>query len=81
MELKQFCSLMELSGDAEHLLKNHWETILQAWDGSTPEFLSENFIRKYLPFLHIPEDEAEKAVIVPHSSGYVLLIMEICGCV
>ena len=59
MELKQFCSLMELSGDAEHLLKNHWDKILQAWDGSMPEFLSETFIRKHLPFLQIPEDETE----------------------
>ena len=59
MELKQFCLSMELAENAEFLLKEHWEKILEAWGGKVPEFVSEEYIRKYLPFLQIPEDSEE----------------------
>lgn len=50
---------MGLGDEAEHLLKTHWEKILETWQGKLPEFVSEAYIKKYLPFLQIPDDEEE----------------------
>ena len=50
---------MALSEKAYQLLKPHWEKILQAWQGKVPEFVSEEYLKKYLPFLQIPDDEEE----------------------
>lgn len=50
---------MELSDDAAHLLKPHWEKIIEKWGRRVPEFVSEGYIKKYLPFLKVPEDEPE----------------------
>ena len=50
---------MELSEDAYFLLKPHWETILGSWDGKLPEFVSESYLKKYLPYLQIPAEEEE----------------------
>ena len=59
LELKQFCSLMGLSVDAEQLLKKHWEKLVAAWGGKVPGFVSEEYLKKYLPFLQVPQDEEE----------------------
>ena len=59
MDLKNFCTAMALSEKAYQLLKPHWEKILQAWQGKVPEFVSEEYLKKYLPFLQIPDDEEE----------------------
>lgn len=50
---------MELSADAEQLLKKHWEKLVAAWGGKVPEFVSEEYLKKYLPFLQVPQDEEE----------------------
>ena len=59
MDLKNFCALMQLSEKAYVLLEEHWQDILQKWQGKVPEFVSAEYVKKYLPLLHIPEDEAE----------------------
>ena len=59
MDLKNFCTAMALSAKAYQLLEPHWEKILQEWQGKVPEFVSEEYLKKYLPFLQIPDDEEE----------------------
>ena len=59
MDLKKFCSAMELSEDAAYFLKPHWEKILENWDGKLPGFVSESCLKKYLPCLQVPAEEEE----------------------
>ena len=59
MDLKKFCSAMELKEEAYFQLKPHWEKILEARKEAHGDFLSEEFIRKYMPYMEIPEEEAE----------------------
>ena len=50
---------MELKEEAYFQLKPHWEKILEARKEAHGDFLSEEFIRKYMPYMEIPEEEAE----------------------
>ena len=50
---------MRLSEKAFCLLEPHWQAILQARQGKLPEFVSEEYVKKYLPLLQIPADEEE----------------------
>ncbi len=50
---------MGLSCDAESLLKDHWQKIIENWGEKVPEFISEEYLKKYLPCLQIPADEEE----------------------
>lgn len=58
MKLCEFCSEMKLSEEGALLLKPHWEKILNAWEEETSFFVSESYLKKYLPLLKTP-DEAE----------------------
>ncbi|MBR2372930.1 MAG: hypothetical protein IKA87_01730 [Lentisphaeria bacterium] len=51
MELENFCRIMQLNEEAPQLLKKNWNDFISAWDGTLPEFVSIDFIKKYLPFL------------------------------
>ena len=59
MNLRDFCAEMRLSEKAFCLLEPHWQEILQAWQGKLPEFVSEEYVKKYLPLLQIPADDEE----------------------
>ena len=48
---------MELGEDAQVLLKPHWEKIVENWEGKIPEFVSLEYVKKYLPLLRIPDEE------------------------
>ena len=50
---------MQFTESAYALLEPHWKDILQHWQGKVPEFVSEIYVKKYLPFLQIPADEEE----------------------
>jgi hypothetical protein len=62
MELKNFCAAMGLAEEAVCQLKPHWEKILNEWNGQLPEFVSEKFLRKYLPFLQLPVEDEEEII-------------------
>ena len=53
MDLKVFCSRMELGEEAQVLLKPHWEKIVENWGGKLSEFVSLEYVKKYLPLLRI----------------------------
>ena len=48
---------MELGEEAQVLLKPHWEKIVENWGGKIPEFVSLDYVKKYLPLLQIPDEE------------------------
>ena len=62
MDLKKFCSAMKLAEDSEYLLKPHWEKIVSEWNGKLPEFVSEKFLKKYLPWLQLPAEDEEEVI-------------------
>lgn len=53
---------MKLAEEAEYLLKPHWENIVSEWNGKLPEFVSEKFLKKYLPWLQLPADDEEEVI-------------------
>ena len=53
---------MKLAEEAEYLLKPHWEKIVSEWNGKLPEFVSEKFLKKYLPWLQLPAEDEEEVI-------------------
>lgn len=80
MELEHFCKFMQLNEAAPALLKKDWQEFVSEWKGETAEFVSLDFIKKYLPFLktqHETEilDRAGKVIEMCRNSEEASLYM------
>ena len=61
---------MELGEEAQVLLKPHWEKIVENWGGKIPEFVSLDYVKKYLPLLQIPDEE--EGILIKPADGYTI---------